>query len=261
MDQLRRCCGRGVLGRCAGLVEDGKDLVLAGVHSCPPSPASLRLVASRQGVGDVVGGRHPLEVWCPCLRRRQSPDGSHHAVDGAVVAVALGQGALAGDVVDVCRPERRQSCREGGDSEDLRQDFQRVDECLPFGEDVEEPVRRLAEVVEDLVANLHDVAPSIATALLPVSAGFVRHMSGLDVTAMVDEEGVCKDGGLRRLGSGIRDESGPDVLEQGRRCHESVDQLRREVGLRPRRLCRPFVDGLDGCPPYRAEDGLGQESQ
>ena len=94
-----------------------------------------------------------------------------------------------------------------------------------------------------------------------MSAGFVRHMSGLDATAVVDEEGVCKDGGLRRLGSGIRDESGPDVLEQGRRCHESVDQLRREVGLRQRRLRRSFVDGLDGCPPHCAENGLGQEAQ
>ena len=104
MDQLLRRDGRGILGRCAGPVEDGEDLVLAGVHSCPPPSASLRLVSSRQGVGDIVGGRHPLEVRCPCLRRRQSPDGGHHAVDGPVVAVALGQGALAGDVVDVCRP-------------------------------------------------------------------------------------------------------------------------------------------------------------
>ena len=78
---------------------------------------------------------------------------------------------------------------------------------------------------------------------------------------MVDEEGVCEDGGLRRLGPRIRDKPGPDVFEQGRRCHEGVDQLWCEVGLHQRRLSRPFVNGLDGRASHSTEDGLGQETQ
>ena len=41
-------------------------------------------------------------------------------LDGAVVAVALGQGALAGDVIDVSRPERWQPGGEGGDGQDYQ---------------------------------------------------------------------------------------------------------------------------------------------
>ena len=104
VEQLsRRRCSR-VLRRAAGLVEDVEDFLLPCVHSSPSSPFGFRLVATRQCVGDVVGRRHPLEVWCPSMGCGQAPYCGHHAVDGTVVAVALGKGALAGYVVDVCRP-------------------------------------------------------------------------------------------------------------------------------------------------------------
>ena len=100
--QLSRRRGSRVLRRGAGgVVEDVENLLLPCVHSSPPPPSGLRLVATRECVRDVVGRRHPLEVRCPSMGCGQAPDRGHHAV---VVAIALGEGAQSGDVVDVRRP-------------------------------------------------------------------------------------------------------------------------------------------------------------
>ena len=193
----------------------------------------------------------PARSGCPCLRGRKPPHGGHHAVDCAIVAVALGEGALAGDVVDVSRPQWRQSSGERGNGQDLCEDLQGVDEGLPLRKNVEEPGRCLAEVIEDLVVDLYDVAPAVAATLVPMSAGVVGHMSSFDVAALVDEERVCEDSGLRRPGLAVRDEPGLDVVQKCRRRKERVDQLPCKVGVRPPWLRRPFVYGLDGRPPPR----------
>ena len=193
-----------------------EDLVLAGVDLRPSSPLGLTLVAPEKSVGNVVGRRHPFEVGRPRLYGREPPHGCHHAVDGAAVALALGQGALAGDVVDVGCPQWWQPSGEGGDGEDLREDFQGVDEGLPLREDVEEPGRGLAEVIEDLLVDLHDVAPTVAATLVVVSAGIVGNVSSLYVAAPVDEERVREDGGLCRPGSAVWDEPGLNVIQERR---------------------------------------------
>ena len=220
MDQLHRRRGCGILRRGAGLVEDLEDLVLAGVDPRPPSPLGFSFVASGEGV--VVSRRHPLEVGRPCLCGCQPPHGRHHAVDGAVVSVALGQGALAGDVIDVSRPKRRQPGGEGGDGQDLCEDLRGVDEGLPLREHVEEPGRSFAEVIEDLVADVRDVAPTVAAPLALVSAGIVGNVSRLDLTAAVDEERVREDGGLGRPGLAVWDEPGLNVIQERRRREERV---------------------------------------
>ena len=46
--------------------------------------------------------------------------------------------------------------------------------------DVEEPGRGLAEIVEDLVVDLHDVAPTVTATEVLVSAGIVGNVSGLE---------------------------------------------------------------------------------
>ena len=238
-----------------------EDLVLAGVDSSPPPPLGLALVAPGERVGDVVCRWYPFEVGCPRLRGSKPPHGGHHAVDCAIVAVALGEGALAGDVVDISRPQWWQSSGERGDGEDLCEDLKTVDEGLPLRKDVEEPGRCLAEVIEDPVVDLYDVAPAVAATLVPMSASVVWHMPSFDVVALVDEERVCEDGGLRRPGLAVRDEPGLDVVQQRCRRKERVDQLWRKVGVHSPWLRRPFVYWLDSRPPHRAEHRLGEEAE
>ena len=227
------------------------------MYSGPSPLPGLCLVAAGEGVGDVVGRRHPFEVGCPCLCGGEPPHGCHHAVDGAVVAVALGQGALAGDVVDVSRPEPRKPGGEGGNGEDLCEDLQGVDKGPALREHVEEPRRGLAEVVEDLAADLHDVAPTIATALALAPACVVGDVPRLDSAAVVDEECVCEDGRLGRLGRAIWYKPWLDMIQERRRREQCVDQLRREVPA------PPYFCGWAGWPPAplrRTQPGRGSRA-
>ena len=261
VDQLSRRRGGRILRRGAGLVEDVEDFILTGANSGPSPLPSFCLVAAREGVGDVVGRRYPFEVGCPCLCGGQPPHGCHHAVDGAVVAIAFGQGALAGDVVDVSRPERREPGGEGGDGQDLCEDLEGIHKGPALREDVEEPRRGLAEVVEDLAADLHDVAPTIATALALAPASVIGDVSRLDPAAVVDEESVCEYGRLGRPGRAVWYKPWLDVIQPRCRREQCVDEFRRRVGVSPCRLRRPFVDGLDGSPSHCAEHGLGEEAE
>ena len=226
-----------------------EDLVLAGVDSSPPPPLGLALVAPGERVGDVVCRWYPFEVGCPCLRGRKPPHGGHHAVDCAIVAVALGEGALAGDVVDISRPQWWQSSGERGDGEDLCEDLKGVDEGLPLRKDVEEPGRCLAEVIEDPVVDPYDVAPAVAATLVPMSAGVVWHMPSFDAAKMVACIGLGSPYGTN-LG-----------WMWSSSAADRVDQLWRKVGVHPPWLRRPFVYWLDSRPPHRAEHRLGEEAE
>ena len=97
------------------------------------------------------------------------------------------QGALAGDVVDVSRPERRKPGGEGGDGQDLCEDLQGVKKGPPVRE--------------------HERSPILCGGDMPC----------LDLTAAVDEERVRKDGGLGRPGLAVRKESWLCVIQERRR--------------------------------------------
>ena len=54
---------------------------------------------------------------------RRRPERRQEAIHGRVLAVALQESRLAGDVVDVCEPVLRETCAEGEQGEELGDDL------------------------------------------------------------------------------------------------------------------------------------------
>ena len=139
--QVHQLVGRAVDGKvqmpCCPFErrQDGRHL---RVDPRPTQAPCHRQVASGDSVRHVGFRRDCAEVRKPIRQGRRRPKGRQDAIDGRVLAVTLGEGPLAGDVVDERQPPRREATTQRHQRQDLRQDFQHVYERLPRREGFEE---------------------------------------------------------------------------------------------------------------------------
>lgn len=147
--------------------EDLEDLVVWSAYSAPSFSSSSCSVRATDCVAGVRCRRDQFEEGLPVAACCQGPEGGgEDPVDGGVLAVVLGQGALASDAVDEGDPGLRHAPAEGRQSDDLHDDLQRVDERAAGDEGRQNVGRDLCVVVEHFLIDGQDEAPSIPASVL-----------------------------------------------------------------------------------------------
>ena len=240
VEQLVRRSMDGEVDVTGGLrqhIDDGPDW-------CPdprPSHPLRRVqVTAGDGVGDVRLGWHTPEVREPFRERRSGPEGCEDAVDCLVASVALGQGPLAGDVVDERQPAGREVAAQRHQRQHLRQNLKDVDEGAPGREEVEEVRWGRATVVEHRRADAHHEAPAVGSFRSRLDRHLRREVAGFIPGLARLVEGVRVDDGLWLAVVDVGDHPRLDVRQERLKRHEGCPQAGRQAsGGRRRRVVGP----------------------